>query len=251
MFVSSCKTLDEYTGYLAKQPWLSLPYSHSAFFGVKEFLQEKLEVDGMPTVVLFDEAGEVNIADATRRVKADPTGAAFPWPPTPWTSMEDAMDDINAHPHLLAFTDNLEGEEKGEVEKSVKALLDELAAPYFKEGAPSDDMRFALAGEGRAADSVRFFCGLEGDKGLAEAKTLPRFVIIDVPSRLKCLLPAASGPRGLGLPTSEALKAFLGAYLQEGHTGLEPIHIKEDIDPDSPKEHGHSHGGEPCGGHGH
>jgi len=254
VFVSSDKSREEFDGYIKDQPWVALPYSHPSFFGANEFLQDKLEVDGMPTLVLFDAKGEVSIADATGRVSNDPTGLNFPWPPSPWCALDDAMEAINDYPHLIAFTDNLEEGVASEVEKSCKAMLDEISAPFFnkEKGELSEKIRFAWAGKGRAAFSVRHFCGLQSDQSLEEAKKHPRFIIIDVPSRVKIALPSAPGPRGLGMPSSaEALVSFVETATSAMVATLNPVFIKDDMDPDAPKEHGHSHGGAPCGGHGH
>jgi len=253
VFVSSDRTLESFNEYFGTHPWLALPYSHPSYFGVKEFLQEKLQVDGMPTLVMFDAQGEVALMDATGKVSMDTKGENFPWPPTPWCTVEDAMETINEAPFLVALVDLVEGEGKEATLASAKALLDAVAAPHFKDGKPSTAIRFTLGtDEGRGAPSVRHFCGLASDEELEEAKTAPRFVIIDVPAKKKFLLPTELGgtvTRSLGLPTVEALTTFVASYL-EGKAA--PMSIMQDVDPDAkPESHGHSHGGAPCGGHGH
>ena len=244
VLVSACRAQAQFEAYFAGQPWLALPRAHARFAAAAEWLQDKCGVDSIPALALFDGSGALLHANALERVRADPAGARFPWPPAPWERLEVVMQSVNEQPLLLALTDLLphphalsepalapgrqcdtcrargdaaplascapcafdqcaaclqaRGGRGGAgagaaAAAAAEALLQAVAAPYFVAGAPSPAMRFALAGPGPAAASVRSFCGLAGGDGAhPAARSVPRYVIIDVPRRLKALLPEAA-----------------------------------------------------------
>ena len=107
VFVSSDRSAADFGAYFAGHPWLALPYAHAAFAGAKEWLSDKCEVEGIPTLAVFDGEGRLLHGDAAGRVRADALGARFPWPPRAVEDLEAAMDAINAQPMLLALVDGL------------------------------------------------------------------------------------------------------------------------------------------------
>ena len=78
VFVSSDRDPAQYTEYAAAMPWLSLPYCNR---DVKIALSRRFKVDGIPTLVILDEKGELINADGRDAVGEDPAG--FPWRPKP------------------------------------------------------------------------------------------------------------------------------------------------------------------------
>lgn len=78
VFVSADRSEKEFDDYRASMSFkLALP------FGVPEkaALNEKYEVEGIPTLVLLDAHGKVVTADARDGVMEHPDGAGFPWRP--------------------------------------------------------------------------------------------------------------------------------------------------------------------------
>jgi len=88
IFVSSDKDEDAFKEYFAEQPWLSLPYANR---DAKAALSKKFKVQGIPSLVILDPAGNTITLDGRGAVSNDPTGLDFPWAPVPLSkTLEDA-----------------------------------------------------------------------------------------------------------------------------------------------------------------
>lgn len=85
IFVSSDRDQGAFDGYYAEHPWLALPFSERDMKGT---LSSKFKVQGIPTLVLINPAGEM-YNDKGRQIISKPV-ADFPWaPPT----MNDILTD--------------------------------------------------------------------------------------------------------------------------------------------------------------
>ncbi|CAF1632895.1 unnamed protein product [Adineta ricciae] len=78
IFVSSDEDEESFKEYYEEMPWLTFDFKQK---NKREKLEEKLEVDGIPTLVLIDgDSGEVICTDATQKIsEEDPKGKDFPW----------------------------------------------------------------------------------------------------------------------------------------------------------------------------
>jgi nucleoredoxin len=85
IFVSSDRNQGAFDEYYAEHPWLALPFSNRDMKGT---LSSKFKVQGIPTLVLINPAGEM-YNDKGRQIISKPV-ADFPWaPPT----MNDILTD--------------------------------------------------------------------------------------------------------------------------------------------------------------
>jgi nucleoredoxin len=203
VFVSGDEDAESAAEYFEHMSWAMLPFAHEKFKGVKSFLEDKYEVEGIPHLVLFGADGAVLKKNARGAVEGDPTGEAFPWPAKPVESLKNSMEDINEIPLVIAFVGG-GVQDKG---AAARAALEEAAAAV--KGRP-DAPRFALAlGDDKGpAGSVRSFCGLKDVAG-EEGGVL--YVLIDVPKRKKAFL--AAGGWVVGDLSGAQVRSVVEAYM--------------------------------------
>lgn len=87
IFVSSDRNQGAFDEYYAEHPWLALPFSEREMKGT---LSSKFKVQGIPTLVLINPAGEM-YNDKGRQIISKPV-ADFPWAPP--TMNEVLTDDL-------------------------------------------------------------------------------------------------------------------------------------------------------------
>ena len=207
VFVSGDKTAESFAGYHATMPWPALPFTHPHFRAAKEWLDETFEVDGVPTLTLFDASGAMTRSDASAKVRADPEGLQYPWPLQPVNSLEDTMPHINSGVVCLAMVGE-EAVDKGEAARSAMAAA---AAGYFAQQAPEARFSVQVGGCG-SLNAVRRFCNVKPVEGEAAGT---RWVVIDVPRAVKAYLPAelGGGGGGMGAPSSEQVAEWVSAFV--------------------------------------
>jgi len=81
IFVSSDRSEKDFQSYYKEMPWLAVPYSRR---DVHQSLNKKFKVQGIPTLVILDNAGQVITQDGRSKVSSDPKGQSFPWKPMPF-----------------------------------------------------------------------------------------------------------------------------------------------------------------------
>jgi len=87
VFVSSDRDEEAYDSYYAEMPWLAVPYAER---DLKAKLSKKFKVNGIPTLVILDDSGNVITTDGREAVSEDPTGLEFPWKPAGfWDALGD------------------------------------------------------------------------------------------------------------------------------------------------------------------
>lgn len=200
VFASSDHDEGAFKGYMSEMPWKAIPFASreekaelSSIFGVR----------GIPTLVFIAPDGTLITADGRSKVSADPD--AFPWPPKPWDSLESATSYINDEAVAILFTDMLTD---AAIEAEVTTAFQEVAAEYFKDGKPSEAIRFAVAAEGDGAvDQVRKFLGPAhlGDK---DGPTV-RLTIISVSTGKKFMWNAGTP----GVPSKDAIRTFIASFV--------------------------------------
>lgn len=75
--MSGDSSAEAFNEYYASMPWLAVDFNEE---GLKTELNEKFEVNGIPTLVVLDAStGGVLNGDAVESVFEDPKGQNFPW----------------------------------------------------------------------------------------------------------------------------------------------------------------------------
>jgi nucleoredoxin len=112
VFVSSDRDPSAFANYYADMPWTAVPFSNT---DVKQTLDKKFKVSGIPTLVIVDEEGKLINKDGRAAVAKDPTGENFPWKPR-------QLFDILSEAKLTG---------KDGVERSGASLKGQVFALYF------------------------------------------------------------------------------------------------------------------------
>ncbi|KAL7464527.1 hypothetical protein ACHAXS_004863 [Conticribra weissflogii] len=78
VWVSRCRSVDDFGQYFTHMKWLALP-PQEAMGQRGQYLGEKYKVKSIPTLVLLDEIGNVITTDARNKIPMDKAGIGFPW----------------------------------------------------------------------------------------------------------------------------------------------------------------------------
>lgn len=212
VFASSDKSESEFKGYLSEMPWKAIAFDNRK---LKAELSEAFQVEGIPTLVFINaKSGALITSEGRSKIESAPED--YPWPPKAVDSLEGAMSYINDTAVCIVFAENATNPE---AEVAASEALAKVAAEYFKDGVPSDKLRFAFSSsedEGPALTIRRFVGGAH-----AKDKTGPdaiRVTILDVPNRSKALFKDGK----LGPVDAAELSAFCKAYV-EGSAKVEGI----------------------------
>jgi len=203
VFVSSDRDEAAFNEYFGEMPWLALDLKHGSaeLEAIKEQLDQRFEVEGIPTLVLLDKDYKVLTMDGTAKVRSDPTGADFPWPPKPLNPLDDgAGGAVNEGPFLVAHSDGTPA-----AVAAVKEALAECANAEFAKAKPA----------------LKFFYVAEPDHGLvgaiarfARLKPADQLYIVNAPANRKYIAPSQN-------ITAENVKAFVASFL-DGTAKHEP-----------------------------
>jgi len=81
IFMSSDRDEESFKKYFADMPWHALSFEQSE---LKEALEERYNVEGIPTLILLDpKTGKTLNDEGVQAVASDQTGSNFPWVPKP------------------------------------------------------------------------------------------------------------------------------------------------------------------------
>jgi len=154
VFVSGDNDEDQFDSYLKEQPWLAVPFDNEQ---LRNALNKRFEVEGIPMLVTVDGDGNVINTDARGCVDSDPDGARWPWHPPALKAIDEAVDDINEGQALICFLEGLSDAEKSEVKAALQPVADEYVS---KRG--SDAMVQLIVSDGEdLASRVRGFLSLD------------------------------------------------------------------------------------------
>ncbi|KAH3756480.1 nucleoredoxin 1 [Pelomyxa schiedti] len=81
VFISSDRSEHDFQEYINSMPWIAIPYAEEE---TRALLSDALQVEGIPTLVLLDQAGNVLSTDARMSVEDDPSASQFPWVKVPF-----------------------------------------------------------------------------------------------------------------------------------------------------------------------
>eukprot|EP00043_Microstomoeca_roanoka_P005858 m.58502 g.58502 ORF g.58502 m.58502 type:complete len:4257 (-) comp13155_c0_seq1:39-12809(-) len=98
VFVSRCKSEDEFNEYFATMPsdWLAVPYTTAA--DRREELTRIFGVRGIPSLVIINN-GQVMTMDGVTAVRTDPDCQGFPWTPAALAAAKAAQGPPSLEPH--------------------------------------------------------------------------------------------------------------------------------------------------------
>jgi len=113
VFISSDKDEGQWKDYFNDQPWLALPFEDRE---KKNALSKKFKVQGIPSLVILNSSAEVITKEGREVVSEDPTGANFPWIPSPPPPLKEQLGQ-----RFL----------KGDGEVGVEALEGKVLLLYF------------------------------------------------------------------------------------------------------------------------
>jgi len=92
--MSSDKDQAAFDEYYAEQPWAAVPYAKR---DIKDALNKKYKVNGIPSFIILNADGEVITKDGRSAVMKDPTGEKYPWtPPTAAEKGKLVLDSLGA-----------------------------------------------------------------------------------------------------------------------------------------------------------
>merc|ERR1712232_1198713 len=102
LFVSSDRDQKSFDEYFAEQPWKALAFDQR---DKKEVLSDMFGVQGIPTFVVLDGAGNVITKDGRSKVTKDTTGSSFPegWLPQPVNDCNDNPSALNSEVCFLVL----------------------------------------------------------------------------------------------------------------------------------------------------
>ena len=78
VWISRCRTVDDFGQYFTQMNWLALP-PDEAMGQRGQLLGDKFKVKSIPTLVLLDEIGNVITLDGRGKIPMDKAGIGFPW----------------------------------------------------------------------------------------------------------------------------------------------------------------------------
>lgn len=76
VFVTGDRSEADFQSYYDHMPWMAVPFASKE---VRDALNQRWEVSGIPNVVMISPEGELLNEDALEMIYPDTTGQAFPW----------------------------------------------------------------------------------------------------------------------------------------------------------------------------
>ncbi|XP_067014881.2 nucleoredoxin [Anabrus simplex] len=170
IFVSSDRSEESFSQYLATMPWLAIPYEDDVR---RRELASLFSVQGIPTLVLLDADGHLITDDGRGEVNEDPDGLSFPWYPKLVNILtERHAAKLHDHPAIILF---VEGDD-GELEFAESVLLpaaEEYRMQYHLQD-DDDFIQFFIGCDCDTSDLLREFIGIDD--------AVPLLTAIDIPS---------------------------------------------------------------------
>ncbi|XP_041349713.1 nucleoredoxin-like [Gigantopelta aegis] len=166
VFISSDRSKESFLQYYSSMPWLALPFDDAR----TRSLTRQFGIDGIPTLVMADEKGNVITVNGRAALLYDRDATEFPWYPKPLNELtQNAAMQLNESVCLVMFT---EGEDD-EIERAVEILTDVATREHQK--GDEQELFFFYGGDDELCDQVRDFAKLE--------EISPLLVILDLPDQ--------------------------------------------------------------------
>ncbi|KAL9246503.1 hypothetical protein vseg_020029 [Gypsophila vaccaria] len=141
VFVSADRDEDSFNDYFAKMPWLAVPFADST---VKNSLDEKFSVMGIPNLVILNRDGEV-VTDEGVEVVMEHQAEAYPFTPERILQLKEAEEEAKRNQNLkyLLVTGSRDYVISSDGNKiSVASLEGNTVGLYFYVGSDEDCIDF-------------------------------------------------------------------------------------------------------------
>lgn len=193
VFESWDKDEDAFKGYFGSMPWAAIPYVKG-----KHALGDKFNVNGIPTVMVLDDKGEVITMKARGKIMGDPEGKAenFPWVPPP---TDEISGDINNGPSLVVIYKD------ADALKANKEKYNEIALS-FKTGKKKLLFFHALRTDESQYKQIKRIFKIDDEA---------QMVISDIPNKQRFCHKKSKDN------SEESIKAFVTAYMNDDSDALD------------------------------
>lgn len=172
----------EYKEYFGSMPWCSIGYQCP----ILNKLKEQLGVEGIPTLVLFD--NENNVITGDGRSAVENLGAeGYPWLPSAMKDLNKEPDDINEKPCVILFLDKTNSEMMTQLKDVAEEMRGSLSFFYSTE-------------EGDVSSQIR---------SMIQSVEYPLLTIVDIPDNGGYYV---SEDKEI---TAESIRAFVEGYLNK------------------------------------
>lgn len=166
VFVSSDRSQDSFDLFFDSMPWMAIPFGDPR----TEALKGLFGIDGIPSLVMIDDKGEIINLNGRAAVVEDIDAKEFPWYPKPLNELTgSASVMLNESACLVLFT---EGEDS-DIDMAID-VLSELAKEESEKG-EDQELFFFFGADDDICYSVRDFASLDDQ--------CPLLVIFDFPEQ--------------------------------------------------------------------
>jgi len=212
IFLSSDRDNGSFNKYFAGMPWHALNFEQGE---LKEQLEERYKVEGIPTLVIIDpKTGESINEDTVQLVAADPKGENFPWAPKSVELLDQTTaGSIGPNPVVFVFCGSDEAAK--EMQKNLMPAVDVWRGKAQEGAVCHGDVCVPTGGKLEGAEDLQFFvCGahpiVDRVKELAKATFGVAVVVLDMPKQSYAHSELVSPDK----VTPLSLRKFLQSYLQ-------------------------------------
>ena len=210
IFLSSDRDQGSFNKYYADMPWVALDFADGE---LKEQLEERYKVEGIPTLVVIDaKTGQSLNEDTVGAVAMDPQGANFPWAPKPVEVLSSATaGSIGPSPALFVFCGS--DAKAKELQPDLISAVDVWRGKVEEGAVCHGDVCIPTGGKVPGSEDVQFFvCG--DDPIVARVQDLAKargvvVAILDLSGPVYAHADIAS----IDKATPVAIRKFLHGYL--------------------------------------
>lgn len=212
VFLTADRSEKDFKGYFEHMPWYALSYDNAE---LKELIEERYEVEGIPTLVILDAKTGVSVnTEGVQAVMSDPGGENYPWKPQSVELLDPSTaSKIGPNPSVFVFCDSKA--KAKEMQKDLATAVDVWQGNIEEGAVCHGDVCVPTGGklEG-TADMLFFVCD---DHPLSERiKELAK-----APSRVPVVILDLSGPTyahgdfaSLDKVNPLSLRRFIKSYLE-------------------------------------
>jgi nucleoredoxin len=164
IFCSSDKSQEEFDGYFGSMPWLALPLKDSR---IGE-LSSRLEVQGIPSFVILDPAGEVVTSNGRAAILGDMNSGkvedGFPYHPAAVADLSESAEccgfDINSKAAVIVFMENADDDEQADAKGVLSGFAETMTKAKAKSPEGPEMLFFYSFQPNEIGDKVRQLCKL-------------------------------------------------------------------------------------------
>lgn len=175
IFVSSDRSIEDFTAYFRTMPWLAITPNDPR----KMTITRHFNIEGIPTFIMLSPDGKVINDNARGSIMEDPDGANFPWPTPLVMDVEENGHLLNESPSLVVMAGSADDAAKATVEAALVAVASAQAEANGEADDDDDD-----------DDKIAFFMSKTADGNVAaqlsrltntHPSAKPLAVLIDIP----------------------------------------------------------------------